>query len=336
VTRSAVLGAGSWGTTFAKVLADAGGDVTLWARRPDVARAVTELHENAEYLPGVRLPAELRATADPAEALAGAEIVVFAVPSQTLRDNLVGWVSSMHPDATLVSLMKGVELGTAKRMTEVIREVVGCGEDRVAVVSGPNLAREIAEEQPAATVVACADHGRATALQKACFTAYLRAYTNIDVVGCELGGAVKNVIALACGMAEGMGFGDNTRASLITRGLAETARLGLALGADPMTFAGLAGLGDLVATCSSPLSRNRTFGERLGRGETLAQAQAATRQTAEGVKSCRSVLDLATRHGVDVPITEGVVGVCHEGTRATDLVPSLMGRGMKAERPVSR
>jgi glycerol-3-phosphate dehydrogenase (NAD(P)+) len=331
MVRAAVLGAGSWGTTFAKVLVDAGGDVTLWGRRPDLVWTVAERHENVDYLPGVRLPPALRATTDAAAALSGAEIVVLALPSQTLRANLVGWVSAVDRGATLVSLMKGIELGSSKRMSEVIGEVVGCGEDRVAVVTGPNLAREIAEEQPSATVVACPDPDRAEALQRACFTPYLRAYTNVDVVGCELGGAVKNVIALACGIAEGMGFGDNTRATLITRGLAETARLGVALGADPMTFAGLAGLGDLVATCSSPLSRNRTFGERLGRGATLAEAQAAARTTVEGVKSCRSVLDLAGRVGVDVPITEGVVGVCHRGMRATDLVPTLMGRDMKAE-----
>jgi glycerol-3-phosphate dehydrogenase (NAD(P)+) len=332
VTRAAVFPAGSWGTAFAKVLADAGGEVLLWSRRRDLAEAITARRENPEYLPGVPLPPELRATADPAEALAGSEIVVLAVPSQTLRVNLARWAPAIPPDATLVSLMKGVELGTAKRMSEVISEVAGVPAARIAVVTGPNLAREIAEEQPAATVVACIDHARAAAVQRACSTHYLRPYTNVDVVGCELGGAVKNVIALACGMAEGMGFGDNTRASLITRGLAETARLGAALGADPMTFAGLAGLGDLVATCSSPLSRNRTFGERLGRGETLAQAQAATRQTAEGVKSCRSVLDLAGRHGVDVPITEHVVKVCHEGMTPTDMLRSIMGRGMKPER----
>jgi glycerol-3-phosphate dehydrogenase (NAD(P)+) len=295
---------------------------------------VAERHENPDYLPGVPLPPGLRATADPAEALDKAEIVVLAVPAQRLRENLAGWAPAIEPDATLVSLMKGIELGTAKRMSEVIDEVAGCGADRVAVVSGPNLAREIADEQPAATVVACVEKGRAELVQRACFTPYLRSYTNTDVVGCELGGAVKNVIALAAGMAQGMGFGDNTRASLITRGLAETARLGAALGADPLTFAGLAGLGDLVATCSSGLSRNRTFGERLGRGETLEQARAAVRTTAEGVQSCRSVLELARRVGVDVPITEGVVRVCHEGMRATDLVPMLMGRGMKDERPV--
>jgi glycerol-3-phosphate dehydrogenase (NAD(P)+) len=331
MVRAAVLGAGCWGTTFAKVLIDAGGDVTLWGRRPDLMRSIAERHENADYLPGVPLPPVLRATTDPGEALAGAEIVVLALPAQTLRDNLTWWAPAVDRGATLVSLMKGIELGTAKRMSEVIGEVVGCGADRVAVVTGPNLAREIAEGQPSATVVACRDPDRAEAVQRACFTPYLRAYTNADVVGCELGGTVKNVIALACGIAEGMGFGDNTRATLITRGLAETARLGVALGADPMTFAGLAGLGDLVATCSSRLSRNRSIGERLGRGATLAEAQAAVRTTAEGVKSCRSVLDLADRVGVEVPITAGVVGVCHFGVRATDLLPALMGREMKAE-----
>jgi glycerol-3-phosphate dehydrogenase (NAD(P)+) len=332
VTKAAVLGAGSWGTAFAKVLADAGADVVLCARRAELAEAIRDRHENAEYLPGILLPPTLQATHDPDEALAEADIVVLAVPSQTLRSNLVGWACMIPPDATLVSLMKGVELGTAKRMSEVICEVADAPPARVAVVSGPNLAREIAEEQPAATVVACIDHDRAAAVQKACSTPYFRPYTNVDMIGCELGGAVKNVIALAAGMAEGMGFGHNSRASLITRGLAETARLGVALGADPMTFAGLAGLGDLVATCSSPLSRNRTFGERLGRGESVAQAQALTRQTAEGVKSCRPVLHLARRVDVDVPITDAVEKVCYEGMTAQDMLRSLMGRDMKRER----
>jgi glycerol-3-phosphate dehydrogenase (NAD(P)+) len=227
--------------------------------------------------------------------------------------------------------MKGVELGTTKRMSEVIIEVADVPGEQVAVVSGPNLAKEIAAGQPAATVVACADEDAATRLQAACLTRYFRPYTNLDVVGCELGGAVKNVIALATGMAEGMGFGDNTKASLITRGLAETARLGAALGADPLTFSGLAGLGDLVATCTSPLSRNRTFGERLGRGETLEQIQAQKSQTAEGVKSCRSILDLAWKHDVDMPITEHVVKVVHEGMTPQEMVRSLMSREAKSE-----
>jgi glycerol-3-phosphate dehydrogenase (NAD(P)+) len=331
VSRAAVLGAGSWGTAFAKVLADAGREVTLWARRPVVAAAIRERHVNPDYLPALRLPTAVTATADPREALEGADLVVIAIPSQTLRDNLGGWSRYFAPDATLVSLMKGIELGTLKRMSELIVEAAAVEPDRVAVVTGPNLAAEIAAEQPAATVVACADTDRAARVQKAIATRYLRPYTNDDVIGCELGGAVKNAIALACGMAHGMGFGDNTKASLITRGLAETARLGVALGADPMTFAGLAGLGDLVATCSSPLSRNRTFGEHLGRGETLEQAQAATRYTAEGVKSCLAIRDLAIKHGIEMPITEQVERVCHEGLDPRVAVGALMSREPKSE-----
>ncbi|MBB3678455.1 NAD(P)H-dependent glycerol-3-phosphate dehydrogenase [Modestobacter versicolor] len=331
MTRAAVLGAGSWGTTFAKVLADAGCDVTLHARRPELVAAISATRQNADYLPGVRLPDAVRATGDPAEALDGADVVVLAVPSQTLRENLAGWAPLLPGDASLLSLMKGVELGTTKRMSEVICEVTGAGADRVAALSGPNLAREIAEEQPSATVIACSDTDRAEALQAACHTRYFRPYTNADLVGCELGGAVKNVIALACGVAAGLGFGDNTRASLITRGLAETARLGMALGADVTTFAGLAGLGDLVATCSSPLSRNRTFGEHLGQGMSVAEVLEITKQTAEGVKTCRSVLDLARAHGVDVPITEAVVRVCHEGESAEQMVREMMSREAKPE-----
>ncbi|WP_367136233.1 NAD(P)H-dependent glycerol-3-phosphate dehydrogenase [Saccharothrix sp. HUAS TT1] len=331
--RVAVLGAGSWGTAFAKVLADSGTDVVLWARRPEVADAISNDRVNADYLPDVVLPANLSATADAEKALAGARAVVLAVPSQTLRENLSGWRSSLPAGATLVSLAKGVELGTLKRMSEVVREVAGVPEDQVAVVTGPNLAKEIAAEQPTATVIACTDHDRAVDFQQACSNSYFRPYTNVDVVGCELGGACKNVIALACGMAAGLGFGDNTMASIITRGLAETARLGAALGADPLTFAGLAGLGDLVATCASPLSRNRTFGERLGRGDSLAQAQeAAHGQVAEGVKSCSSIRELAARVGVDMPITDGVHQVCHEGLDPRVLTAALLGRERKAER----
>lgn len=330
--RAAVLGAGSWGTTFAKVLDDAGNDVVLWARRPELAKRINEDHENTDYLPGVQLPETLRATHDAADVLDGADLVAFAIPSQTLRENLGAWVPDLAGHATLVSLMKGVELGTTKRMSEVIAEVAGAASDRIAVVSGPNLAMEIAKRQPTATVVACTDAARGVAVQDACDTPYFRPYTNTDVVGCELGGAVKNVIALACGIAQGMGFGDNTLASLITRGLAETARLGVCLGADPLTFAGLAGLGDLVATCSSPLSRNRSFGERLGRGETLEQAQEATHgQVAEGVKSCRAVLELAQRHDVEVPIIEAVEAVCFRGLTPDKMLEDLMSRSMTSE-----
>ncbi|MBL1068408.1 NAD(P)H-dependent glycerol-3-phosphate dehydrogenase [Streptomyces sp. 7-21] len=331
MTRAAVYGTGSWGTAFAMVLADAGCEVTLWGRRPELAASVNTSHVNPDYLPGIRLPAAVRATTDPAQAARGAEFAVFAVPSQTLRANLGQWASLLPGDAVLVSLMKGIELGTAKRMSEVIQDVTGAGPERVAVLSGPNLAREIAERQPAASVVACRDEAVARRLQAACHTPYFRPYTNTDVVGCELGGAVKNVIALAVGIADGMGLGDNAKASLMTRGLAETARLGLAMGADPQTFAGLAGMGDLIATCSSPLSRNHTFGTNLGRGMTLAQTIAVTRQTAEGVKSCESVLELARRHGVDMPLTETVVGIVHHGTAPHVALKELMSRSAKPE-----
>ncbi|WP_371503412.1 NAD(P)H-dependent glycerol-3-phosphate dehydrogenase [Kitasatospora sp. NBC_00374] len=314
------------------ILADAGCEVSLWGRRKELADAINQTRVNPDYLPGVRLPESVRATADPAEAMAGADFAVLVVPSQTLRENLAAWAPLLGPQTVLVSLMKGIELGTAKRMTEVLQEVAGVGPERVAVVSGPNLAREIANRQPAATVVACTDESVAKRLQTACHTPYFRPYTNTDVVGCELGGAVKNVIGLAVGMADGMGLGDNTKATLITRGLAETTRLGVALGADPLTFAGLAGMGDLVATCSSPLSRNHTFGTNLGRGMTLEQAVAATSQTAEGVKSCESVLDLARRSGVDMPIVEAVVDVVHNGRPTREVLKGLMARSAKPER----
>ncbi|MGW0040523.1 NAD(P)H-dependent glycerol-3-phosphate dehydrogenase [Rhodococcus sp. NPDC003348] len=332
MVRAAVLGAGSWGTAFAKVLADAGTDVTMWARRPEVAATITNDHANPYYLDGIELPPTLTATSDHETALAGADLVVLAVPSQSLRENLAGWAPSIGTDATLLSLAKGIESGTLMRMSEVIVEVAAVAPERVAVLSGPNLAREIAIGQPSATVVACVDHERAVAVQKACATGYFRPYTNVDVVGCEIGGACKNVIALACGMASGLGFGENTNASIITRGLAEMIRLGVALGANPATLAGLAGIGDLVATCSSPLSRNRTFGAHLGHGGTLASAQAATKgQVAEGVKSCTSVRALAAQHGVEMPLTDAVHKVCHEGLSVPEAVGMLLGRRIKPE-----
>jgi len=332
MTRVAVMGGGSWGTAFGMILADAGADPVVWTRNAKVAASITHDHANPDFHPGVELPPTLWATTDPAEALSGADDVVLAVPSQTLRENLLSWGSHVPADAVLVSLIKGIELGTTKRMTEVVREVLDVPAERVAVLSGPNLAREIAAREPAASVIACSDEATARRLQAVCHTAFFRPYTNTDVVGTELAGTVKNVIALAVGMAAGMGFGDNTKASLITRGLAETVRLGVALGADPLTFSGLAGLGDLVATCSSPLSRNRTFGESLGRGLSFDEVAALTRQTAEGVTSCRSVLELARAHGVDAPIAEHVVAVVEGGLAPRDLVRSLMLREAKPER----
>jgi glycerol-3-phosphate dehydrogenase (NAD(P)+) len=326
------MGAGSWGTTFAQVLCDAGTPAVLFARNPELAKVVSTTRENPAYLPGITLTDALRATADPAEALDGADLVVLAVPAQSLRENLACWTQLLPPGALLVSLMKGIELGTCNRMSEVISQVAGAPAERIAVVSGPNLSREIARREHAATVVACTDNAAAERLQQACHTGYFRPYTNPDVTGCELGGAVKNVIALGVGMAIGMGLGDNTRALLITRGLAETARLGAALGADPHTFAGLAGMGDLVATCASPLSRNRTFGENLGRGMAIEDVIAITRQTAEGVKSSQSVLELAKRHGVEMPITEVMVAVMHHGLEVSKVAALLTSRSAKPER----
>lgn len=329
--RVAVMGAGSWGTTFAKVLAEAGAAVTMWGRRAEVCAEITRSHRNSAYLSGVELPAAITACADPGLACANASIVVLAVPSQSLRANLVRWRDQLPPGAVLVSLMKGVELGTLKRMSEVICEVGQVDPGRVAVVSGPNLAREIAVRQPTATVVASPWPDVAELVAEACSAPYFRPYTQADVIGVELGGAVKNVIALAVGIAEGMGFGDNTKASIITRGLAEITRLGLALGAEPATMAGLAGLGDLVATCASPLSRNRTFGVHLGKGLSVAETVELTRQTAEAVKSCGPILELARGHGIDLPITEQVVAVVHEGLAVTEMAPRLLGRPRKRE-----
>ena len=249
--KVAVMGAGSWGTTLAKVFADAGSEVHLWARRPELAEAINTTHINPDYLPGLELPSGLIATSDAAAALDGSDIVIFGVPSQTLRSNLEKWAPLLPADSTLVSISKGVEAATLKRMSEVIADATGVDESRIAVLSGPNLAKEVAEEQPAATVIACTDEERAKAVQHAAAAPYLRPYTNTDVIGAEIGGACKNVIALACGMASGRGLGNNTLATIITRGLAEITRLGVALGADPFTFSGLAGMGDLVATCSS-------------------------------------------------------------------------------------
>ncbi|WP_216894809.1 NAD(P)H-dependent glycerol-3-phosphate dehydrogenase [Nocardia alni] len=331
MTRAAVMGAGSWGTALAKVLNDAGTEVTMWARRPEVAKALATEHRNPAYLTDIRLDG-IRATDDHAAALSGAQIVVLAVPSQSLRENLASWRGAIESDATLLSVAKGIETGTLLRMSEVIAEVTGADPGRVAVLSGPNLAHEIAAEQPAATVIACADAARAEAVQHACATGYFRPYTNTDVVGCEIGGACKNVIALACGIASGMGLGDNTIASLITRGLAEIIRLGVALGANPVTLAGLAGVGDLVATCTSPLSRNRSFGYALGAGGSMESAQQATHgQVAEGVKSCTSIRALAERHDVEMPLTTSVHQVCHEGLSVAEAVGRLLGRRMKPE-----
>jgi glycerol-3-phosphate dehydrogenase (NAD(P)+) len=332
MVEAAVMGAGAWGTALAKVLADAGNDVTLWARRPELADEINNTHRNTAYLGDVELPKSIRATSDPAAALAGACTVLLAVPSQTLRANLTGWKGLIGDNVTFVSLAKGIELETLMRMSQVVIQVTGIDPSRVAAVSGPNLASEIADEQPAATVVACSDSGRAVTLQRALNTGYFRPYTNADVIGAEVGGACKNVIALACGMAAGVGLGENTVAAIITRGLAEMMRLGIALGAKAATLAGLAGVGDLVATCTSPQSRNRSFGVRLGQGQTMESAMlAAGGHIAEGVTSCESVLALASSYDVEMPLTDAVHRVCHKGLTVDEAVVLLLGRSTKPE-----
>ncbi len=331
----AVMGAGSWGTALAKVLVDAGGpeaEVRLWARRRDVAERINTTRYNPDYLPGTLLPPGVRATADAQEALSGVTTVLLGVPAQTLRANLEPWAPLLAAGATLVSLAKGIELGTLMRMSQVIVSVTGVDMDRVAVISGPNLASEIAQGQPAATVIACSDSGRAVALQRMLNSGYFRPYTNSDLVGTEIGGACKNVIALACGMAVGVGLGENTAAAIITRGLAEIMRLGIALGAKGATLAGLAGVGDLVATCTSPHSRNRSFGECLGRGVTMESAmEARDGHVVEGVTSCQSVLALASSYDVEMPLTDAVHRVCHKGLSVDEAVALLLGRSTKPE-----
>lgn len=330
--RAAVLSAGSWGTAVGKIMADAGTSVIMHARRSEIADAINTDHRNPGYFPDIELPHTLTATTDPAAALDGADFLVLSIPAQTLRTNLAAWAPHIGPDTVIVSLMKGIEIGSGLRASQVITEVTGIAADRVAVLSGPNLAREIMDGQPAAATIACPDEAAAHRVQHACYTPYFRPYTSTDVIGCELGGAVKNVIAIAVGIASGMGMGHNAQAMLITRGLAETTRLASVMGAHPATLAGLAGLGDLVASCSSPLARNRTFGTYLGRGLTVAEATAATRTTTEGVKSAEAVLALAHAHDVEMPITDVVTALLHEKVTLDQAAAALMQRPPKPER----
>jgi glycerol-3-phosphate dehydrogenase (NAD(P)+) len=327
----AVMGSGSWGTAFATMCVDAGQRTTIWARREEIAREIEQDSTNEAYLPDVDLPGDLGATSDPEKALDGADVVVMAVPSVGLEGQLEAWGGLIPAEATLVSLIKGVDVASMRFGSQVISESLDCDPDRVVVVSGPNLAKECAARQPAATVAACPDEARAQQVQQAVMAPYFRVYTNPDKVAVEVAGAVKNVIALATGMASGMGYGDNTRATVITRGLAEMTRLGVALGGDALTFSGLAGVGDLVATCTSAKSRNQTVGSRLGAGESLEEIIDSMNMVAEGVKSSRAILGLAERAGVEMPITAGVVAVCHQGADPRDLVGALLSRSAKPE-----
>lgn len=327
----AMMGSGSWGTAFAMVLAHAGCDVTIWSRDERTVEQITTIRQNRTYHPGVELPDGIRATLSAAEALDGAELVVLALPAQAVRANLLDWKSVIPTSAVIVSLIKGIEIGTTMRMSEVIAQTLGTPSEQISVISGPNLAREIVQRQPTASTIACTDAQTAQAIQAACTTNYFRPYWTTDVIGTEIGGSVKNVIAVANGMAVGMGLGENSQASLITRGLAEMARLGVALGADPLTFQGLAGVGDLVATCQSSLSRNRTFGENIGSGLTVEETIDITRQTCEAYKSCTPILELAREHGVEMPITEQVVNVLHHGHSPTVMAAAFMARDTRSE-----
>jgi glycerol-3-phosphate dehydrogenase (NAD(P)+) len=326
--RVAVIGAGSWGTTVA-ALAAHNTPTTLWARRRELAEQINHAHVNADYLPTFTLPAQLEATHDLGAAVSSADVVVMATPSHGFRSVLEEAAPYVRAWVPVVSLAKGLEQDSLKRMSEVVNEILPG--HPVAVLTGPNLAKEILAGQPAASVVAIDDDIIGSELQRIFATMRLRVYTNPDLVGCEVAGVVKNVIAIASGMCQGMGFGDNTRATLITRGLAEMTRLGVALGGLPLTFAGLAGMGDLIATCSSVQSRNNAVGHELGLGRAIGDILGEMNMVAEGVKSCRAVLDLARAHGVDMPITEQVVEVCHNGRTAGEALMALMQRDSKPE-----
>ena len=326
--KVAVIGAGSWGTAVA-ALAAHNEPTTLWARRPELAADIRDRHVNTAYLPDVVLPERLYSTSDLEEAVDGAGVVVMGVPSHGFRDVLTDAHPHCPDGVPVVSLTKGVEQGTLARMTQVVADV--CPGHPAGVLSGPNLAKEVMAGYPAATVVAFEDDAIARTLQELFSTDAFRVYTNTDVIGCEVGGALKNVMAIAAGIADGMQFGDNTKAALITRGLAELARLGISLGGEPLTFSGLAGMGDLIATCISPQSRNRHVGVELGKGRHLDEIIDEMKMVAEGVKTSRAVVDLAAQHGVEMPIAEQVVAVLYEGKHAADLVPALMHRQQKAE-----
>lgn len=316
MTRVAVIGGGSWGTAFAQVAADAGSDVVMWARDPLIVDAINSRHENPLYHPGVILPRNISAVKRTSQALRGADIVVLAMPVQTVRASLELWGHEIPKHALVLSLAKGIEDGTDLRVSQIVHRVASIDAERIAVLSGPNLAGEIILREPAATTVACPDEDSAKRLQKICSSKYFRAFYTTDVIGVEIAGATKNVVALASGIVAGMELGENAQAAIATRGLSEMSKLGTALGGDPMTFLGLAGVGDLIATCASPLSRNRTFGVHLGKGRSVSEVISTSRLTCEAVKSCKPIVDLARAHDIDMPIAALVTQIVHEGAPA--------------------
>lgn len=329
MTASAVIGAGAWGTALADLLGRNGHPVRLWAREPDVVASIASHKENGRFLAGVRLSDRIQPTGDVREAVRGAVLVVWAVPSEHLRTVVRAVAIDVDPDAVLAVASKGIEPGTLRLMTDVVAdEITGAS---VVALSGPSFAAEVAARQPTAVVAASLDELAAGVVQQAFASRQFRVYTHDDVIGVELAGALKNVMAVASGISDGLGLGFNSRAALITRGLAEMTRLGVALGAQAATFAGLAGLGDLVLTCTGPLSRNRSLGVEIGQGATLAQALAARETVAEGVVTARSALALAERAGVDMPIVRAVNRVLYEARPAREAIAELMERELRAE-----
>jgi len=329
MNKVTVLGAGAWGTTMAQVLSDCGNDVLLWGRSSQIVDEINSSHKNSKYLGNHVLPSQLQATSDVAQAFKHSNIIVLAIPAQNLRDALIEWKPLIAPNSLIVSTLKGIELSTDLRMTEVIIEVLGTS--NYAIITGPNLADELILRQPAGAVAAAPTLDIATKVQELFSTPYYRVYTSTDVVGCELAGAIKSIIALAVGMSIGMGFGENTQAMLITRGLNEVARIGAAHGADPLSSAGLAGMGDLVASCGSALSRNRTFGEVLGRTGSMSEARTHVAKTVEGVASSSAVVEIAHRVGVEVPVIEAVADVVAETITPSQALERLMAITTKAE-----
>ena len=321
--RVAVLGAGSWGTTFAKVLADGGASVAVWARRQELAREIMQSHRNSDYLPGINLPRGIQSSTRLPEVLEGAEQVYLSVPSQALRENLRIVRELIPHGVPVVSLMKGVEKGTRYRMSEVIVQELDIDPERVAVVSGPNLALEIAKEQPTAAVVSSISFATASEVALVATNPYFRSFVNTDVIGTEFGGVLKNLIAVAIGIVDGVGYGENTKASIITRGLVEMTDFAVAFGARAETLAGLAGLGDLIATCESPLSRNNTAGRLLGQGYPYGEVIAQMNQTAEGLSSVAPILELAASRGVEMPIVSQVAEVLAGTLNPRDIAPHL-------------
>lgn len=326
--RVSVIGAGSWGTTVA-ALAAHNAPTLLWSRRATLAEQIDREHENGDYLAGYRLPTQLRATADLEEAVRHADLLVMGVPSQGFRGALEAVKPYLRPWVPVISLSKGLELGTRLRMSQLVEDVLPG--HPVGVLTGPNLAKEILAGHAAASVVAMDDQNIAQAVQGIFQAELFRVYTNEDIAGCEMGGVLKNVIAIASGMADGLGAGDNTRAAVITRGLAEVTRMGVAMGGEPLTFSGLAGMGDLVATCISPQSRNRHVGERLGQGQTIDEIIAAMNMVAEGVKTSKVVMELSDDLGIDMPIASEVYACCHEGRTAAEAYTGLLRRSTGRE-----